>query len=44
MINTTSESLKARQVFIFQHFYFNAQLEKHFITLGPCAQEYKNLS
>ena len=42
MINTPSESLKTRKVFIFQHFSFYEQLkfyvedEKSFITLGPC--------
>ena len=29
MINITSESLKARKVFIFQHFSFDEQLEFH---------------
>ena len=29
MINTTSESLKARKVFIFQHFNFYEQLKFH---------------
>ena len=28
-INTTSQSLKARAVFIFQHFGFNEQLKFH---------------
>ena len=44
MINTTSKSLKASKVFIFQHFSFNEHLKFHaqlscaqksFITLGP---------
>ena len=41
MINTTSENLKARKVFIFQHFSFYEQLkfhaghEKSFITSKP---------
>ena len=44
MISTTSESLKARKVFIFQHFSFFSSLnfilsgverEKSFITSGP---------
>ena len=29
MINTTSENLKARKIFIFQHFRFNEQLKFH---------------
>ena len=29
MINTTSESLKVRKVFIFQHFSFPGQLKFH---------------
>ena len=40
MINKTSEGLKARKVFIFQHFSFHEQLkfcahEFFFITSGP---------
>ena len=37
MMNKTSESLKARTVFIFQHFSFYEKLKFHtqFITSGP---------
>ena len=34
MIHTSSESLKARQVFIFQHFSFHEQLKSMIHRLG----------
>ena len=33
-INTTSDSLKGRKVFIFQHFSFNEQLKFHSLSLS----------
>ena len=43
MINTTLNSLKAREVFIIQHFSFYEQLKFHassgFIILGPKMQD-----
>ena len=39
MINATSESLKARKVFIFQHFNFCEQLKK---VLYPSIAVYRN--
>ena len=42
MINTTSESLKARNVFIFQHFSFYEQLKFH-VNLSWARKKFYNL-